>query len=213
VGCLKLISRLGCLVLFVAAVVVAWFYRGELLDAWHHWRRGGASAEWVAPAPGGAQRSRHSLEELASRGGPAYVDLDAAEIAALIEEQLARAPRRAFDSVQVALGEDEVRVRGSVDLSSVPRNVLGPFRGAMHGRERVTVGGTLLADSVGHLQWQVGSLQVGSFPFPRSTIGRVLRAFNVTGAENARVPLPLERFIGDVRVSPGTVRLYRASRR
>jgi len=215
-GCLKaIVVRVGCLIVLVVLAVLAFTYRHEILDFWRHWRgNGSASAVWVAPSgQEGAQRADRALAQLASRGGPAFVDLDAAQIGGLIETQLARVRQRALDSIMVLLGDNDVRVRGSVDLSRVPRNLLGPLRGVLHGRERVIVGGPLLADSTGRLLWRVTSLQVGAFPFPRGTIGALLKAINVPGVEDARVPLPVEGRIGDVRVSPAAVRLYRASAR
>ena len=214
-GCLKaIVVRVGCLVVLVVLAVLAFTYRHEILDVWRHWRSNrSGSALWVAPDPSGPGRANRALAQLAARGGPAFVDLNAAAIGALVEAQLDRVPQRALDSIMVLLGDNDVRVRGSVDLSQVPRNLLGPLRGVLHGRERVIVGGPLQADSAGRLLWRVTSLQVGAFPFPRGTIGALLKAIRVPGVEDARVPLPVEGRIGDVRVSPAGVRLYRASAR
>jgi hypothetical protein len=214
-GCLKaIVVRVGCLLVLLVLAALAYLYRREILDFWRHWRAGrSASAAWVAPGSEGAVPANRALVRLASRGGPAFVDLDAAAVAGLVEAQLERSRQRAFDSVMVLLGDDEVRVRGSVDLSRVPRKVLGPLRGAIHGRERVTVGGPLRADSAGRLMWRVRTLEVGAFPFPRSTIGAVLRAMNVPGLEDTELPLPVDARIGDVRVGPSAVRLYRAGPR
>jgi hypothetical protein len=215
VGCLRAIFyQIGCLVLLVALAVGAWIYRRPLLEAYRGWRSGRTAVEaWVAPASGDAARADGEIAKLARRGGPAYVDLTAADIAARLEALLAGAPRRALDSVAVSLGEDDIKVRGVVDLGAVPPSALGPLRGVVSGRQRITVGGPLSADSSGRLLWQVRSLAVGDLPLPRPAIPALLDAVRVPGADGARVPLPISGAIGDVRVTPDGVRLYRVSPR
>jgi hypothetical protein len=77
----------------------------------------------------------------------------------------------------------------------------------------VSAGGPLAADSAGRLLWTVTSLRVREFPFPRSTIAAVLRSLGVTLADDGAIALPVPAAVGDVRVSPERVRLYRASPR
>lgn len=216
-GCLKaLFVQVGCLVLVVLAAVFGWIYRRDLVDLYRRirGRPEAAATVWAAPAAGDLERARGTLEQLARCGGPAYVDLTAGELAALVDGELVRVPRRAVDSVRVALEENQVRLRASLDLSEVPQRLLGPLRGALERREPVTVGGTLTADTAaGHLDWTVTALEVRDFPFPRSTIPAILRALKVPGLEGAAVPIPVPAAVGDVRVSTGRVRLYRAAPR
>ena len=72
----------------------------------------------------------------------------------------------------------------------------------------------LSADTAaGHLDWTITALKVREFPFPRSTIPAILRALGVPGLEGAAVTIPADPAVGDVRVSPARVRLYRAASR
>ncbi len=215
-GCLKaLFVQVGCVVILIAAAIFGWIYRRDLLDAYRRVRGLPPAAEvvYVAPQPGDADRARAAFEQLARRGGPAYVDLTAGEVAALVDAALANAPRRAVDSVRVALAADEVTVRASLDLSDVPPRLLGPLAGALERREPVVVGGGLAVDSAGRIHWTITALRVKEFPFPRSTIPAILRALKVPGLAGGAVPIPAPAAVGDVRVSPEHVRLYRASPR
>jgi hypothetical protein len=211
-----MLARIGCLVVLVLAAVLGWVYRREVVEQYRRLRGlpPPAVVEWTAPAAGDLERARIALDRLARPGGPAYVDLTVAELAALVEAELAAAPRRVVDSLRVALGGDEVQVRALLDLSEVPPRLLGPLAGALDRREPVTVGGALTADTAAaHLDWTITSLKVRDFPFPRGTIPAILRALRVPGLEGAAVPIPTPASVGDVRVSPSRVRLYRRSPR
>lgn len=210
-GCLRsMVVRAGCSVMLVVAVLVGFLYHRQILDYADQWR-GGRGETFVAPVRGGARSAGDKLERLAQRGGPGYIDLSAGEIAAIIDGAMAQAPRRGYDSVQVALLEGEVRVRGSLDLTGVPRNLLGPLSRVVGEREPVAIGGPLSVDSSGHLFLTVTYLKVRDFPFPKGTIPRILAAAHIPGAQGARVPLPGVPRAGDVRVSPSSVRFYRSS--
>ena len=211
-GCLKaMFVRAGCAVMLVVALIAAFIYREPLWEYARQWK-GSAGEVYVAPAVDGAAKARAALGRLERRGGPAYEDLTAADIAALVEAALARTGRRALDSVRVALIEGEIRVSGSLDLSGVPRHLLGPLSGAMRDREPAAIGGPLSVDSSGHLVLTVTYLKLRDFPFPKGTIPRILGAAQVPGAEGARVPLPGTTTVGDVRVTPSYVRVYRSAR-
>ncbi len=215
-GCLRaLAARIGCLVLLLAAAAGALIYREQVVAVYRR-ARGlppPTRAEYVTASPDGARRADAALERLTRRGGPAFVDLGAADLAALVESALARTRPRVFDSVRVGLLENEVRVRGSLDVSGVPRNVLGPLSGAIGPREPVEIGGPLRADSAGRVLWRITAVSVRDFPFPRSTIPSLIRQLRVPGVENGELPLPDLGPVGDVRVSPDGVRVYRSAPR
>jgi hypothetical protein len=117
------------------------------------------------------------------------------------------------DSVRVALLQDELRIGGSLDLSGIPRNALGPFQGALGTREPLVIGGPLAVDSAGRLVMEVTTLKVKEFPFPRSTIPALVRQLRIPGADGSAVPVPGITGVGDVRVTPDHVRFYKASQR
>jgi len=211
-GCLR---RLGCLVLLLAAALVAGFLFRDRLAALYHRLRGSRAAApvaYAAPAPGSAARAGAALDGLTRRGGPAYVDLSAAELAGLVAREVSPGPRPVLDSVAVALDSGRVEVRGSVDVAVVPREVLGPLAGGLGARQRVTAAGTLSV-AEGQVWWTVDAVHIGDLPVPHAAIPRLLRALGLPGLRGAAIPLPLAAGVGDVRVTPAAVRLYRASAR
>ncbi len=118
-----------------------------------------------------------------------------------------------LDSVAVALGDQRVEVRGSLDVSAVPRRLLGPLSEGLGRRERVVAGGVLSAEPDGHLVWTIDQLRIGEFPFPHSVIPAILHVMNLTARDTPAVPIPLPAGIGDVRVTRTGIRVYRASPR
>lgn len=215
-GCLKnVLAGVGCLVVLLVAVVGGYIYRDRLAHLYRKVRgiAEPAPAVYVQPGPGGATRAEAALRDLARRGGPAYVDLTADELAALIDRELARVPRRVFDSVAVALGVQRVLVKGSLDVSGLPQRLLGPLAQGLGRHEPVVAGGRLAAGPDGRLRWTVDQLTIRDFPFPQSVIPAIIRALSVPDARDASVPIPLAVWVGDVRVSATGVRLYRVSAR
>jgi hypothetical protein len=213
-GCLKAMAvRIGCAVLFTAACVFVILFHTEIWDYYRAWR-GNPAEVYTPPAVGGDARARSAFERLARHSGPAYEDLTAGDVAALVSRALEEAGgRRVLDSVTIALLQNEIRVRGVLDLSGVPRSTFGPLAGMVGDKEPASIGGPLSADTAGGLVLTVTYLRLHDFPFPRSTIPRILRAARIPGVIGARVPLPGTAGIGDVRVSPGGLRLYRRTPR
>lgn len=211
---MRILRTLGCLVVVVAALLIGALYHREILDLVDRWR--GKPGAVFAPAAPPAAAHLDPAAALASLGrpnGPPYVDLTAADLATLVQAALTRERAHAFDSVQVALLDNEVRVRGSIDLHDVPRSTFGPFANLIGEREPAAIGGPLSVDSAGQLLLTVTSLKVGQFPLPRATIPRILAAAHLPGARDASVPLPVGQRFGDVRVSPAAVRLYKRTAR
>ncbi len=215
-GCFKrLIGAVGCLVIIVAACLAAWMYRDRAAALYRRLRgvRPPPPLVYATPARGGAARVDSSLALLARRGGPAYVDLTAGDLAALLQRELGEGGGSVVDSIAVALGDGRVSVKGSLDVSRLPRRLLGPLAEGLGRREPVLAAGRLEVDSLGRLVWTIDELKVRDFPFPGSVIPSIIKALGLETARGAAVPIPLPKGIGDVRVSPARVRAYRASRR
>jgi len=216
-GCLKaLFVQVGCLVLLVAAAVLAFLYRKPLWDAYHRWRgaKPPAAVTYTAPPsdPAAVRRAADQVTRLARAGGPAYVDLTAADVAGLLDRYLVQASGRVFDSVSVALDSNAVLVRGLLDLSRLPHDALGPFGSVLSGREPVESSGALLPGTGGSVRWLPERLKVHDLPIPKKGIPALLRSLHVEAAQGG-VTLPGVSGVGDVRVSPERVRLYRLERR
>jgi hypothetical protein len=213
-GCLKnVLAGIGCAVVLAVAVFLGFHFRRDIAALYHRLRGAPEPARvaFVTPGPRSAERADSSLAALSRRGGPVYVDLGADELAALIERRLASGPRPALDSVGVSLGNGRVEVHGSLDVASLPHNLLGPLAAGLGRREPVTAGGTLAVAPAGsgRVRWTIDALAIRDFPFPRAVIPRLLGALGIEGASGASLPLPLPVRVGEVRVTPRWVRAYR----
>ena len=215
-GCLRnLLAGVGCLVVLVALAILAFVFRGRLDHLYRHLRGlpDRPPIVYVLPGKGGAAHAEAALRDLARQGGPAYVDITPADMAALIDRELARMPRRVFDSLSVALDSPRVLVKGTLDVSALPQRLLGPLGEGLGRYEPVAAGGPLAAAADGRLRWTVDQLVIRDFPFPQSVIPAIIRSFAMSGTRDAAVPIPLAVPVGDVRVSAAGVRLYRAGSR
>ena len=214
-GCLRrLLTGIGCLVVLLAALA-GWLYR-DRLGVLYRRIRGvpePAAPAFVTPRPDAAREAQGALDRFAqaARHGTAggWVDISADQLAGLIDRQLEAGPVRSLDSVAVALDTARVRVRGSLDVTVLPRRVLGPLAGAMSGRQPVVAGGPLVVTPDGRLWWRIDELKLGDLSLPRATIPVILKAMSVTDGQGASVPVPLPTPVGDVRVTPAGIRLYR----
>jgi len=213
VGCLKnILAGIGCLVVLLAAVVAGYVYRDELA---HLYRRVRGIPErppavYATPSADAARRAEAALGQLSRRGGPSSVELSADQLAALIDRELAHGPSRVFDSIAVALADSQVLVKGSLDVSQLPRRLLGPLSENLGRYEPVVAGGRLAAAADGSVRWTIEQLKLGDLALPKATIPAIIRSLGVAGARDASVPIPLPVPVGDVRVSASGVRLYRA---
>lgn len=215
-GCLKSIAyQIGCLLVMIALAIGAFIYREQVVALYHKLRGTPARAEtvYVMPGPDSKREADQRIAQLTRRGGPAYVDLEADHVAALLQDAIGRTGSRGLDSIQVGLMDDEIRVKGSLDLTRVPRDLLGPLRNMVGEREPVIIGGGVASDTAGRMMIDVTTLRVADFPFPRATIARLLREARIPGLEGSRVVLPAIDGIGDVRVSPDGLRIYRSAPR
>ena len=204
--------RIGCAVVLLALLALAWLYREQLGDRYRRLRGlpPRARVTYVA-ADSSPAATQTTLRRLGGRGGPTTVELTAGQVGALIDELLRRTGTHAVDSVQVGLAVGEIRVRGSLDMKQIPPNLLGPLAGALGDRESIEIGGPLSVDPIGRLLWSITSLSVKSFPFPRSTIPALVRQLRIPGAEGNAVPVPGLTNLRDVLVTPDGVRLTRSA--
>jgi hypothetical protein len=215
VGCLKnVLAGIGCMAI-VAAAVAGFVYRDRLT---HLYRRARGIPEpppavYVLPARDGAARAEAALSQLDRAGGPAYVDIALADLAALIDRELARSPQRVFDSVSVAVGNQRVLVKGSLDVSQLPKRLLGGLSENLGRYAPVVAGGRLAAGPDGRVRWTIEELRIGELRLPDTAVPAIIRSFDVTAGRDASVPIPLPTAVGALTVSASGVRLFRASPR
>ena len=206
-GCLTLPFRvLGCLGL-VLLLVAGYLYRDRVIDFVHELTgRRKASSEVVGrPTEGGARRALDKIDSLNAWRADSVV-LTAAEMASLIGAGLDPAFRDQVDSIAVTLGDGRIGIEASLLTDRLPRDVLGPLGSMVDKREHLSAAGTVELAGPGRAVWIVDRLSLGSFPFPRDMIPRLLE--RALGSHSSQVPFAVPRSLGAVRVRPSGVSLF-----
>ena len=213
-GC---IARLGCLFLLLVACVVGWFTR----DRWmpERFRAGASSAStavatWQPLTDAAADSATTALNQLSQPRGQVFQTVSARAAASYVFRQLAHRPVDPADSLEAMGAGDRISMRANVRLSELGGlGELGPILGVTRDRERVTLTGTLRTVSPGMAEFQIQEARIRELPLPHamvaSLVRRVERGAHPTGVDADALPLPIPRYVGDIRVARGKVTLYK----
>lgn len=207
------LGRLGCLFLIVCLGALAFLTR----ETWLPRVTGKgppAPVTWESVSDPGAKKGEDAMAALKRPGGPAYVTLTAAELAALMVESAGHRLPSALDSVQAAIDGEIVRVRALVKLDDIKGlDALGPLSGILDKQERIEFSGTLGVIEPGLGEFRVSSVKVGDLALPRAAIPRLLNRLDQSarpaGVSPDGIAIGIPEYIGDVRVARGQVTLYR----
>jgi hypothetical protein len=210
------LGRLGCLLLFVVAGALAFLTRERWLPRVLG-ERGSAAITWEPVKEPGARKAGDAVASLGKPGGPAYVTVSAAELAALMVRSSGHRLPAALDSVEAAIDSETVRVRALVELDDIRGlDALGPLSGLLDKRERIEFTGFLDVIRPGLGEFRVASVQVADLSLPRAAIPRLLARLDSSvrpeGVAPDGIAITIPDYIGDVRVRRGQVTLYRRAR-
>jgi hypothetical protein len=216
-GCMR---KLGCLVvLAVLAIAVYVAYKG----GWVRFGRArpadssaAAVSTWQPLTRDGATRARTSLDRLASRSGPVYVNVAPGDLAAYIFQELSRSLPTTADSIQAAAIGERLYVRAVVPMKDLGgRGALGPLSALLGEREKVQMGGVLRIVRPGLGELQVKEMKIGSLSVPQPLIPRLIRQISRTeptpGMSPDGLPLKTPPSIADIRVSNNQITLYKTA--
>ncbi len=212
-GCIKsFFTTLGCLTFVLIVGLAAWAFRAQLGDAYRSVTGReppgllGPDSVVGVPSPE-ALRSAERKERDIAGGEVGYVRLTADEVAALVADRLDPSAREAVDSLRVVLYDDRLVLYGRVRLDVFGRELLGPLAGVFDTSEPLRMAGPLDAATPGRLSWRCTEFSILSFPFPQSVIPALVN--RLTGRDDGAFPIPVPETVGDVRVRPDGVTLYR----
>ena len=206
-GCLTLPFRiLGCLGV-ILLLGLGYLYRDRVLEFVHDLaREKNIPAEVVGrPTQGGAQRALDKIDSLNAWRADSVV-LTAAEMASLIGAGLDPAFRNQVDSIAVTLAVGRIGLEASLLTDRIPKSVLGPLGSMVDKREHLSAAGTVELVEPGRAVWIVDRLTLGSFPFPRDMIPRLLE--RAMGSHSSEVPFAVPHGLRAVRVRPTGVSLF-----
>ena len=209
------LGRIGCLLLLLVAGAIAFLMR----DRWMPrvlGRGEPAPVTWeaVKESERGAQKAGDAIASLGRAGGPAYVTVSAADLAALMVRSSGYGLPTALDSVEAAIDSEAVRVRALVTLDDIRGlDALGPLAGLLDKQERIEFTGTLGVLRPGLGEFRVASVKVADLLLPRAAIPKLLdrldRSVRPEGVSPDGIAITIPDYIGDVRISRGQVTLYR----
>ncbi|MCO4101357.1 MAG: hypothetical protein HEQ38_18570 [Gemmatimonas sp.] len=173
------------------------------------------------------------LAPLKRRNGPAYVSLDAAQVAGLLAPLLQQLPPSSA-TAQLALDGDQLLVRTAVSLSDFTgQTAIGSVLGkALVGEDTLFLAGSLEPVRPGLAEFRVRELRLKGIDVPTRLIPGIVRSLRGAGTETGAgtaagtapnpavttegvspgaLPVPLPATVSDVRVVNGKLTLYRAS--
>lgn len=208
--------KVGCLVVLLIGAFAGWLLRDRIFNATHAGVTVTAATDWERLSPDGAMRMRTALAELQKPRGPVFVSVRPADLASYVYEQLAKQLPPSADSVEAGAFGDRLSIRASVKPSDFGgADVLGPLASFLSDRERMQFGGAFRLIRPGLAEFRVQEVRFHDLPLPTGAIPRLLRRIE-KGARPAGVsadglPLVVPSYIGDVRVEPGRITLYRAA--
>ena len=207
------LGRLGCLLLFLVAGALAFLTRERWMPRVLG-REEPAPVTWEAVSEARPKTAGDAIASLGRAGGPAYVTVSAADLAALMVENSGYGLPAGLDSVQAAIDGETVRVRALVALDDIRGlDALGPLSGLLDKQERIEFTGTMDVIRPGLGEFRVASVKVADLSLPRAAIPRLLarldRSVRPEGVAPDGIAITIPEYIGDVRVARGQVTLYR----
>lgn len=209
--------RIGCLVVLALGVIVGWLLRDRLFSGLRSpVESTTAAASWEPLTPEGAARMRTALATLQKPRGPVFVTVRAGDLASFVLQQLVRQLPPSADSIEAAAFGDRLFVRASVKPADFGgRDVLGSLSSFLSDRERMQFGGTFHILRPGLAEFRVQEVRLHDFPIPPRAIPRLLqrieRGARPAGLSPDGLPLVVPDYIGDVRVEPGKLTLYKST--
>lgn len=209
------LGRLGCLFFLAVAGALAFLMRDRWLPrVLGRDERAPVTWESVKESGAGAQKAGDAIASLGRRGGPAYVTVSAAELAALMVESTGHRLPPALDSVEAAIDSETVHVRALITIDDIQGlDALGPLARVLDKQERIEFTGTLGVLRPGLGEFRVASVKIADLSLPRAAIPKLLARLDPSvrpeGVSPDGIAITIPEYIGAVRVANGQVTLYR----
>lgn len=214
-GCLRnAFATIGCVTVAIVVLILGWEYRAQLAGAYRSLtgeQTPGGTVEALAgsPSPSALRAARRKEAAIAQRGGPAYIVLDADEVAALVVDALDSTARAALDSVRVTVSAGRIALEARINTAVLSPEVLGPFQGALNRNEQARIAGPAKLVGVGVMSWAPDEFSIRAFPFPASAVPRLMD--KLTARRDGAVLIAVPLTVGDVRLRDDSLTLYRRS--
>lgn len=214
---MRCLGRLGCLLLVLILLIVAWYTRGLWLPQRFQPRQAASLAApttWQPLSDSGAQHTRTALSKLSDPHGPVFQTLSGADVASYIFRTLERELPPSTDSIQALVKDDLISMRANVRVKDLGNTAaLGPLASMLGDRATVALTGTLQVVRPGLAEFHVRGATIKSIEVPAAMIpqiiGRMNRGYRPPGIAPDALPVPIPAYIGDIRVANGKITLYK----
>jgi hypothetical protein len=220
-GCLR---GVGCLVILLLLAGL-WFWYARVEPAAVTAPAAGdraattatsATSGWRPLTDADAERGRLAVQSLERPSGPVFANLTPAEAASYIFLVVAKQLPPSAKNAEAAIIGDRLYVRSDVELKDFGgAKALGPLGMLLGERDSVRLGGTIRMLKPGLAEFLVEEVKLGRIDVPAGLIPRLLsrmkRSRTVEGISENGLPMVMPPYISDVRISNGTITLYRSA--
>src|SRR5437899_9448699 len=175
-GCLKGVFKLGCAVVVIGALALAWWFREPIMQTVTHWFGGSTALPPVADTAVGATTPKATASGQAKVGnlrtatGPDSVVLNPNEMASLIGAGIDWNVRKMYDSLRVELQEGTLILHARLDTRALPPGTLGPFAGMFGDHEPLRMAGTVSIGRPGTALYDVTEITLRGIEIPGPSV-------------------------------------------
>ncbi|HYU08932.1 MAG TPA: hypothetical protein VEK77_06095 [Gemmatimonadales bacterium] len=213
-GCLKGALRLGCAVVILGALVLAWWFREPIMSTAARWFGRSTALPPVAdtavgaPTPKAIASGQAKVGNLRTSAGPDSVVLTPNEMASLIGGGIDWNVRKMYDSLRVELQEGKLILHARLDTRALPPGTLGPFASMFGEHEPLRMGGTVSIARPGTALYDITEVSLRGFEIPGPFVKQLTK--QMAGASsNGGVPVKVDPAVTDVKVHTTGVVLYK----
>jgi hypothetical protein len=213
-GCLKGVFKLGCAVLVIGVLALAWWFREPIMATVAHWFGRSTALPPVAdtavgaPTPQATASGQAKVGHLRTNTGPDSVVLTPNEVASLIGAAIDWNVRKTYDSLRVELQEGKLILHARLDTRALPPGTLGPFAGMFGDHEPLRMAGTLAIDRPGRALYDITEISLRGIEIPGPFVKQITKQMAGASA-NGAVPLKVDPAVSDVKVHMTGVVLYK----
>jgi hypothetical protein len=213
-GCLKGALKLGCAVVIIGVLALAWWFREPIIHTFASWFGRSTALPPVAdtavgaPTPKATASGQAKVGNLRTSTGPDSVVLTPNEIASLIGAGIDWNVRKMYDSLRVELQEGKLILHARLDTRALPPGTLGPFAGMFGEREPLRMAGTLSIEQPGRALYDITEISLRGIEIPGPFVKQITKQMAGASA-NGAVPLKVDPAVSDVKVHTTGVVLYK----
>jgi hypothetical protein len=213
-GCLKGAFKLGCAILVIGALALAWWFRGPIMHTFASWFGRSTALPPVgdtavgAPTPKATASGQAKVGNLRTGAGPDSVVLTPNEVASLIGAGIDWNVRKTYDSLRVELQEGKLILHARLDTRALPPGTLGPFAGMFGEHEPLRMAGTLSVDRPGRALYDITEISLRGIEIPGPFVKQITKQMAGASA-NGAVPLKVDPAVSEVKVHTTGVVLYK----